>query len=468
MRAVHALPDPSPPHAPPPSRAWVVATLMLGTMSMLLSSTIVNVAFPAIVTEMRIGQATVQWVATGFLAATTATMLGTGWALECYGERRTFMATLAVFLAGSLLGAFAPTPAWLIAGRVLQGAAAGIMQPLAMVVLFRVFPVAERGRAMGIYGFGIVLAPAIGPTLGGMLVVAFGWRWIFALSMPFCVAALALAPRMLENHAARPDRRFDTVGCVLLIGALVAALNVPVLGARDGWTSPGLAGVALAAAGLAVAFVTWELHTPAPMLAVRLFRHPGFTAASLVAFAYGAGLFGTTYLIPVFVEAVARYDAARAGNLLLLPGLALAVAIAIGGRMTDRTGPRRIVLAGLALFAASSALLMTTGSATSFWTFAAWLVVGRIGLGLIIPALNVGAVQSLTGPEIAYASSGVNFVRQLGGAAGVNLLAVYLDRRLAILGPGDAERAFHESFLWVALAFAIALVPAWALRKPHT
>ncbi len=461
-------------HASPPvspfnrERAWIVATLMVGTMSTLLSATIVNVAFPALIAEMHIGHDVVQWVATGFLAATTATMLGTAWALQRFGERTTYIVTLTVFLAGSVLGAFAWNADSLIFARVMQGAAAGVLQPLAMVVLFRVFPLAERGRAMGIYGFGIVLAPAIGPTIGGALVTHFGWRWIFVLSLPFCIAGIALARRTLVDHVAAERPRFDTPGFVLLVLALIAALNVPVVGHRVGWLSGELVMVAVAAVALCAGFVMWELRAPAPMLALRLFRHPAFRAASLVALAYGVGLFGSTYLLPVFVQEIAHYSAASAGNLMLLPGLALAVSIAVGGRLTDRFEPRFVMIAGLLLFALGSAFFAVTGDGTSFWAFVALILVGRVGLGLLIPALNVGAVQALTGAELAYASSAVNFLRQLGGAAGVNLLAVYLEKRLQVLDAAQAPRAFHECFILVAIAFLVAVVPAWSARRTRS
>jgi MFS transporter, DHA2 family, multidrug resistance protein len=461
-------------HAAPPvlpiggERAWIVATLMVGTMSTLLSATIVNVAFPALIAEMHIGHDVVQWVATGFLAATTATMLGTAWALQRFGERTTYIVTLTVFLAGSVLGAFAWNADALIFARVMQGAAAGVLQPLAMVVLFRVFPLAERGRAMGIYGFGIVLAPAIGPTIGGALVTNFGWRWIFVLSLPFCIAGIALARRTLDDHVAAERTRFDTPGFALLVLALIAALNVPVIGHREGWLSGELAMVGGAAVALCAGFVAWELRAPAPMLALRLFRHPAFRAASLVALAYGVGLFGSTYLLPVFVQEIAHYSAASAGNLMLMPGLALAVSIAIGGRLTDRIEPRFVMIAGLLLFALGSAFFAVTGDGTSFWVFVALILVGRVGLGLLIPALNVGAVQALTGAELAYASSAVNFLRQLGGAAGVNLLAVYLEQRLQVLDAAQAPRAFHECFILVAIAFLVAVVPAWSARRTRS
>jgi EmrB/QacA subfamily drug resistance transporter len=453
------------PHTPPAPRALVVATMMIGTVSTILAATIVNVAFPALIAEFNVGHDTVQWVAAGFLAATTATMLATAWLTETFGERMTFAGTMAVFLAASILAALAWSPQSLIAARIVQGGCAGILQPFAMIVLFRVFPIEERGRAMALYGFGIVLAPAVGPAIGGALLDAFGWRSIFLLSVPFCVAAIALARPALLPAAEHVRRRFDWMGVALLLCALATLLNVPVFAHRAGFASLGAVGLIFASTAFAVAFVVWEMRSRAPLLPVRLFRHPVFANATIVAFAYGVGLFGTTYLVPVFAQEIVHYNASRAGNLLVSPGIALALAIYAGGRITDRAAPGGVIIAGLALFALSSALLAFSGPATGFVLLALWLIIGRIGLGMLIPALNVGAVQALTGSELAYASSAVIFVRQLGGAVGINLLAVFLESRAETVGAANPAQPFHECFAIVTLAFALAIVPAWFIRK---
>jgi EmrB/QacA subfamily drug resistance transporter len=440
---------------------------MLGTISTILSATIVNVAFPALIDEFHVGHDTLQWVAAGYLAAMTATMLTTAWLVEAFGERRAFVATLAVFLVASLLAAASWSTSVLITARVLQGAAAGILQPLAMIVLFRVFPVDERGRAMALYGFGIVLAPAIGPAIGGTLLDAFGWRSIFVLTVPFCLAGLVLGARTLPAQARAHALRFDWVGCLLLGASLIALLNVPVVGHRQGFASGEALALVVAGLVFAAGFVRFEMRTRSPLLPMRLFRHPPFANASIVAFAYGIGLFGSTYLVPVFAQQIAHYSAAEAGYLLVPPGGALAVAITIGGRLTDRMHAAPIVVAGLALFAVSSLLLAFATATTGFVLLALWLVIGRIGLGMLIPALNVGAVQSLSGTELAYASAAVNFVRQLGGAIGVNLLAVVLEWRLDTFGAVNPARPFHECFAIVTLAFALAIVPAWFIGQPR-
>jgi EmrB/QacA subfamily drug resistance transporter len=446
-------------------RALVVLTVLLGSISTLLASTIVNVAFPMMMTELHVGHDTVQWVATGFLAATTTTMLATAWGLERFGERITFGFAMVVFGLGSVLGSLAWDVHSLIAARVLQGAAAGIVQPMAMVALFRVFPPEERGRAMGLYGFGIVLAPAVGPALGGWLVDTIGWRSIFLPPLPFCLAALALASRVLKRGGIGPRQRFDLAGTVALIGGLVALLNVPVSGHRSGWLDASTLSLAAVGIALAVAFVWWEARSPRALLRIDLFRHRGFRGAALVAFIYGAGLFGTTYLLPVFVQQAVGFDARDAGLLLAPAGIALAIAMVLGGRFADAFAVSNVICAGLVLFAASTALYTSSGPSSAFWTLALWLVVGRVGLGLIIPALNVGAVQSLAGPDLAYASAAVNFIRQLGGAVGVNLIAVLLEWRTVAHG-GKLLPAFHECFWAVTVVYLLAVLPArWIGRR---
>ena len=450
----------------PRQRGWIIATVMLGTVSTITAATIVNVAFPALIAEFHVGHDTLQWVAAGFLGAMTTTMLATAWLVETHGQRRTFIAALAIFLASSALGAASFSPDVLIASRVLQGAAAGILQPLAMIALFEVFPAERRGSAMGLFGLGIVLVPAIGPSIGGILLETFGWRSIFLLPLPFCVAGLVLGWRFLPGpHGDRARTRFDWAGFALLAAALASLLSVPVVGHRAGWTSIELSGIAGLTLVLVAGFVGWEFRARAPLLSLKLFAGGGFRATALVALAYGLGLFGTTYLIPVFVQDVAGYSPSRAGALLIVPGVGLAVTIALAGRWTDRVEPRRIVIAGLALFALSSLLLAFAGRGTGFVVLGIWLLIGRIGLGMIIPALSVAAVQALDERYIAHAASSVNFVRQLGGAIGVNLLAVLLEWRLGVHGPAGAATAFQECFWVVTIAFAAAIAAAWSIRR---
>lgn len=453
-------------------RIWAVVTVMLGTFSAVMEATIVNVALPDIIRAFGVGQDRVQLVSTGFLAATTASMLSSSWAIGRFGLRATYLGALWLLMLFSVLAAATGTDHfWLLAlCRIAQGAIAGLIQPLAMLAIVDVFPAQQRGRAMSAYGLGIVLSPAIGPVVGGLLVDHFGWRAVFLMTLPFCLAAAALAPRYVVRGrppAAARKQPLDVAGLLLLIAALTALLG----GLSASFAHP--AALALAAAGLAAAalFIVRQARSAHPLLDFRLFRRPGFGAAILVTVAYGMGLYGSTYLGPLFAQEVARFSAFEAGAMLVPGGILLALVLMVSGRLSDRTQPHRVAMAGLACFAGAAALLAASSAESGFWTLAAWVALGRIGLGLVIPGLNAGALRLLPAGAEAAGAAAINFFRQLGGAFGVTLLALFLEaRQRAYAGVPQAadgvyawlqrNRGFTEGFCIIALLYALALIPA--------
>ncbi|HZP93061.1 MAG TPA: MDR family MFS transporter [Burkholderiales bacterium] len=453
-------------------RWYAAGTMMLGTFSMVLAATIVNVAFPDIMTAFGLAQDTVQWLATGFLAAMSGTMLMTAWCVRRFGQRNTYVAALLLFVVASVAGGLAARTEVLIASRIAQGAVGGLIQPLAMITIFAVFPPDQRGRAMGLYGFGVVLAPAIGPAVGGWLTEHFGWRAIFFLPVPFCALGALLAPKFIVGQDRRAERPgFDWLGMTLMCLCLAVLLVAFNQSHRSGFTSVQTVSLFLTAFAAGAAFLWWESRQRHPLLDLGVFGSRQFAAASLVSFTYGFGLYGTTYLVPLFVQTVARYTPTDAGTLLTPAGIALACVLPLAGWWTDRMSPRHILLAGLALFALSSALFVLASPTTRFWWLAAWLLIGRVGLAMIIPALNAGALEGLPVEHVGQGSGVVNFIRQLGGAFGVNLLATLLEWRSllhrAASGDEIASRtvAFHESFAFVALIFLLAAIPAWRMRR---
>jgi EmrB/QacA subfamily drug resistance transporter len=414
-----------------PAYRWLAtATVMTGTIATILSATIVNVALPDIMGAFGMGQDKAQLLATGFLAAMTGTMLLNAWMVETIGQRATLVSALVVFVVGSLLGGLSPGEEVLILARVLQGAAAGILQPLAMLVIFQVFPPERRGSAMGIYGIGVVLAPALGPTLGGIMVDNFSWRYVFFMAVPFCVLGLFAAGLFLPGRdPSRPPRRFDWVGLALLTVFLVTLLSGLSNGQRHGWHSDAILAdfaIAFVSGG---AFLGWEIHSTSPMLNVKLFSNRVYAAAGVVAFVFGAGIYGSTYLVPLFVQTIQGYTPTRSGLLLMPAGLVLALVFPVAGRVTDRTPAYVTVVFGLAVFAVSSILMSNADTDTPFWAFAWWIVLGRVGLGFIMPSLNAGALRALPPEWLGQGSGAINFVRQLGGALGVNGLSIALERR---------------------------------------
>lgn len=410
----------------------VSITAVTAAVAAVLPGTIINVAIPDIMGSFGIGQITAQWLATGFFAAMTATMLLTDWVVKVCGQRMGLALAMTVFVIGSVLGGISPDIDLLILSRVMQGAASGVVMPLAMLIMFEAFPPSARGLAMGLFGVGVVLAPAIGPLVGGILIDALGWRYVFYMGVPVASLAILLALMVLPGRTETgPPPGFDWIGFALLSVFLVALLTALSNGQIDGWGSEVTAWRLVLALGSGIAFVVWERRVAKPMLDLRLFGNTAFCAASAVAFIFGAGLFGSTYLIPIFAQTVQGMSATTAGLLMLPAGVAMAMVFPFGGRLADLVSPGWLCVFGTAVFAWSCWLTAQVDVGTSFWTFATWILIGRMSLGVLFPALSVAALAVLPQHLMAQGSGASNFVRQLGGAFGVNILAIMLERRSA-------------------------------------
>jgi EmrB/QacA subfamily drug resistance transporter len=471
----------SPPNPHPHSRAaleerfgpnyrWrVLLTVMIGTMASIMASTIVNVAVPDMSRVFTLGQERAQWLSAGFMAAMTLSMLTTPWLLERFGYRHTYCGAVLLLMLGGVAGGLSRWFDLVLTMRVAEGLAAGVLQPIPAIIIMRAFGPGEQGRAMGIFGFGVVLAPAIGPSVGGVLVEWFGWRSIFFVVVPFCVAALVLARRYLPvgapgGHA--PDRAgapLDSAGLVLVAVVVLSLLNGMVnLHAPSPWVGAALlvcSGVALAA------FVAHQRRSLRPLMQLRLFTYRAFAMGGVVAFIYGMALFGSTYLVPVFMQIALKLPPSQAGAVLLPAGLVLAVTIPLVGRLADRLPLGRLVATGLVLLAASFLLMITVGPVTSLALITLWAVVGRIGLGFVLPSLNLGALRGLPTELISQGASTINFLRQLGGAVGISLVGIVLEWRLQAQ-PADLMRAFHETFALVGFITACSVLAALRMKPP--
>ncbi|MBK9608898.1 MAG: DHA2 family efflux MFS transporter permease subunit [Betaproteobacteria bacterium] len=500
------------------SYRWLVAvTVLLGMTSAVVTTTTVNVAIPDIMGTFGMGQDRAQWVSTGALAGTTVAMLLNAWMITRFGPRRTFLGALSVFVAALMVAGSSPNDSVLIFARVAQGAVAGLLQPLAIYTLYRVFPADQKGKAMGLFGITVILGPALGPTLGGILIEHFNWRYVFFIAMPVAAAAMLLGSMFMpEREESAPRTNFDWTAFALLSLALACLLTGLSGGQRAGWNSDYILSLLAVAVAAGVAFVARELRSQQPLVALRALANPQFAAASAVACIFGAGLFGSVYLVPLFVQTVQGFTPLAAGLLLMPAGLVLGLFLPISGYLTDRLSPRWLIIGGLLCFCVSSYWMGGVDVNTPFWSLAWWIVVGRVGLGLINPSLNVAALRALR-PELLGQGAGmINFFRQLGGAFGVNLLSVALDRRtsfhsdaltsLQVAGNSATaelvraiERAlsqagaspdlqlqgamhflgrvvqsqaytlaFRDCFLIVALVFALALLPAWIIGRTQS
>lgn len=446
---------------------WLLAVLMVGSMAMVLASTSINVALPAIMADFAIGRPLAQWLSTGFLAAMTAGLLLAAWAQARLGARRTAQFGLLLFMASSLL-ALAAQAAWqLIALRIVQGLCAGIVQPLAMVLIFRVFIDGGRGLALGLYGLGVMVAPTLGPTIGGYLVDHFGWQAVFWLPLPMCVLALLGGQWLLPSQREHSTPSLDIWAFALLGVGLFALLGALAEAQRFAWQQPRVWGPGLVGTLALLGFFSRSGRSAQPLLPLRLWRHAGFRNASWVALTLGMGLYGSTYLIPLYLQTIEGYSAGRAGLLLLPTGVLMGMASFAGGWLSDRLSAALLLIGGLLLFALSAAGLGWLEQGASFVVLCFWACVGRIGLGLLLPALSTGSLDILSPQELALGAGAITFVRQLGGAFGVNLLTFFLEwRHGALGGSATAEaQAFQQSFWLMAAVFGVTVVAAARLRS---
>jgi EmrB/QacA subfamily drug resistance transporter len=453
----------------PNYRWFVLLTVMIGTMASIMASTIINVAVPDMAREFALGQERAQWLSAGFMAAMTLSMLTTPWLLERFGYRHAYIGAVLLLMCGGIVGGLSRWIELVLAMRVAEGLAAGVLQPIPAIIVMRAFGPGEQGRAMGIFGFGVVLAPALGPSVGGVLVEWFGWRSIFFVVVPFCLAALWLARRYLPVAAPggvavnRPGTRLDRIGLVLITVGVLTLLNgmVHVRG-----ETPALGWALLACSATAVlGFIAHQRRGARPLMELRLFSHRAFAMGGMVAFTYGMALFGSTYLVPVFMQIGLKLPPSQAGVVLLPAGLVLAVTIPLAGRLADKQPVSRVVAIGLLLLAASFFLMVTVGTASSLWWIVAWAIIGRIGLGFVLPSLNLGSMRGLPDDLISQGASTINFMRQLGGAVGISLVGIVLEWRLQARHD-DPVRAFHETFVLIGAITACAVLAALRMAPP--
>ena len=455
----------------PNYRWYVLLTVMIGTMAAIMASTIINVAVPDMSRVFGLGQERAQWLSAGFMAAMTLSMLTTPWLLERFGYRHTYTGAVLLLMAGGLCGGLASGFELVLAMRVVEGLAAGVLQPIPAIIILRAFGAGERGKAMGIFGFGVVLAPALGPSIGGVLVEWFGWRSIFFVVVPFCVLAATLAQRYLPvgvpggGEVNRRGAKLDVAGLVLIAVAVLSLLNgmVQLHGASRGVGTGVGAGLLALATAATLGFIWHQRRTAQPLMALGLFTHRSFAMGSVVAFIYGMALFGSTYLVPVFMQLALHLPPSQAGAVLLPAGIVLALTIPLAGRLADRWAVNRLVTLGVLLLAASFWLMLLVGLTSSLWIITAFAIVGRVGLGFVLPSLNLGAMRGLPSALISQGSSGINFLRQLGGAVGVNLVGTVLAWRLQV-HVAEPVRAFHETFGLLASITMVSALAAWRMK----
>ena len=419
----------------PKHNPWLIAlTVTLATFMEVLDTSIANVALPHIAGSVGASQEEATWVLTSYLVSSAVILPISGWLSNRIGRKRFYMTCVVMFTVCSLLCGLAPSLGFLIVARVLQGLGGGGLAPSEQAILADTFPIEKRGQAFALYGTAVVIAPAIGPTLGGWITDNYNWHWIFFINLPVGLLSLYLSNRMVEDPpeiTARTQRR-DPVD---FIGLLAVAIGVGLLeftldkGQEKDWFGSGMIQTtAFLAVSTLIFFAFWEWNHPDPIVDLKLLKNRNFGTAVFLQLILGMVLFGSTVLIPQFLQTLLGYTAERAGMVLSPAGFVMMLMMAIAGRTLGKGDPRLMVMLGYLAVAAGLYNLTRLDLYSSFGTVTLWRMLQVIGLPFIfipISTLNYVGVPRDKSNQISSLS---NFARNMGGSAGTALLTTFLAR----------------------------------------
>ncbi|MFI1919000.1 DHA2 family efflux MFS transporter permease subunit [Nocardia sp. NPDC020380] len=442
-----------------PAVLRMALVLVAGAMAPLLDSTIVNIAFGTLAHDLHTTLATVQWVGTGYLLALAMTVPLTGWAADRFGAKRMWLISLALFMIGSALCGIAWNIGSLITFRVIQGVGGGLMLPILQTMLMRAAGGKNIGRLTAVITLPALLGPILGPVLGGLIIGHLNWHWIFYVNVPVCLLAIALAWRYLPADSARSTTRLDVIGLLLLSPGVAAVIyGLAEVGDHGGFGHAAVLIPMLGGGALIALFARHALHTTEPAVDLRLFRTRSFSAASALMFTTGLSLFGSMLLLPLFYQQARGASIVMAGLLLAPQGIGSLIARA-AGPLTDRLGPRPVVLLGMVCTVLGTLPFAFADRHPATLLLAGALVLRGIGLSSVNLAVLAGAYTDLNRAEIPHASSATRINQQLGGAFGAAVFAVILQSQLHAHA-GAQALAFAHTFTWAVAFAAIGLLPA--------
>ncbi len=419
---------------------WVIAgTVSLAAFMEVLDTSIANVALPYMAGGLAASVDDASWVLTSYLVANAIVLPISGWLSVRFGRKRFYIASVVVFTISSFLCGIAPSLGMLIVFRVLQGAGGGGLQPVSQAILKDTFPPDQLGTAFALYGMVVVLAPAIGPTVGGWITDNYQWRWIFYMNVPIGIISLLLVSRFVHDPGYLAERtrevrkylRMDYIGIGLLalcLGSLQVMLDK---GQEDDWFHSHLIAVLALIFPVTLAlFVIWELSRDKPVMDLRLFRNRNFSATAALIFVFGVEVYAITVFTPQYVQSFMGYTAELAG-MTQAPGAALMILLMpIVGKMVRRIDARWLIVAGLVLSAV--ALFHITSSLDlqlDFRTAASYREMQSLGLALLFIPINTAAYVDIPEEKGGEVSGTINLMRNIGGSVGISLLETMIARR---------------------------------------
>ncbi len=448
---------------------WVVAgVVILGMIMSILDTTIVNVALHTLGHDLHSPISQIQWVITGYLLALAAVIPVTGWAARRFGARQVYLSSLVLFTLGSALCAVSNSTTTLVLCRVLQGAGGGMIMPVAQLIMAQVAGPKRMGRVMGVVSMPAMLAPIMGPVLGGLILAHLHWSWIFLVNVPIGLLAFFLGWRLVPHTDSGEAGRLDLAGLALLSAgstAIVYGLSELGSGASAG-SGKVLLPVVLGAL-LGAAFCFHALRAERPLLDVRLYANRVFAGASFTTFGVGAALFGAMILVPLYYQEVRGQSVIATGLLCGPQGIGALVAMPIAGRLTERFGGGRIAVAGVSLLCLSTVPFLFIGPSTSIAAISLVLVVRGVSIGMSFMPAMTAAFTAMRPDQLSDATPQLNVLMRLGGAIGTAVLAVVLQR--AAVGtqhtPAEVSGAFQAAY-WAALGIGLlSLIPCVMLLR---
>jgi len=409
---------------------------MLAIFMEVLDTSVANVALPHIAGNLSAGVDESTWVLTSYLVSNAIVLPLTGWFSTMFGRKRFYMTCVAIFTLSSLLCGLAPSLPLLVFFRVLQGAGGGALQPISQAILLESFPKEKRGMAMAVFGMGVVLAPIIGPTLGGWITDSYSWRWIFLINIPVGVISLVLTfflvfdPPYLVRKSFREGARIDYIGIGLLSVGLGFLQVVLDKGEREDWFGSQLIVwcAVIAGVGLLGAFL-WELSQKDPAVDFHLLRERNFLIATLTMFMLGLVLYGSTALLPIFLQTLLGYTAMLSGLVLSPGGVLVVILLPLVGKLLTRIESRWLVVFGLAVLAISLFHMATFNLEIDFRTAMTARIYQSAGMAFLFVPINVMAFYFIPKEKINNATGIINLARNIGGSVGIAGVVTMLARR---------------------------------------
>jgi MFS transporter, DHA2 family, multidrug resistance protein len=420
----------------PAVNPWIIAlAVTIATFMEVLDTSIANVALPHISGSLSAGVDESTWVLTSYLVSNAIVLPLSGWLSSIVGRKRFYMGCVALFTISSCLCGFAPNLPMLIFFRVLQGIGGGGLQPSEQAILADTFPPAKRGMAFAVYGIAVVMAPAIGPTLGGWITDNFSWRWIFFVNIPVGIFSLLLTQRLIQDPPYFRRRKLgethiDYIGLSLVALGLGTLQVVLDKGQRDDWFSSHLILVLTVVSAAALIFVIiWEWYQKDPIIDLHLFRERSFATANFLMFMLGFALLGSTLMLPLYMQTLLGYTAERAGMALSPGGFTIMLAMPIVGFLLSRYSPRWLLMFGLIALSLSLFHMTKFDLNVDFKTVMMARVFQAVGMAFLFVPINTVAYANLPRDKNNAASGLMNLARNIGGSVGISFVTTMLARR---------------------------------------